>query len=642
MRTLDAPSETTSEDEQGRWGAPRSWAAALRGGAIAAVGVVAFALLVRPALVARVASGEPLPVVDRPLPSFGPASPEELVTRVLVTLGGLAVVAAVAAVRWPGGWRRLVLRPAAATDLAVLRIGVFGLALVLPRVPEAVRLSGFPAEVRVPPAVTPWLLDVVPTSPTTVRPLAVVFLVACALACVGWWTRPAMIVAAVVGVYLLGIPQFHGKVTHYHHLWWAMAVLAASPAGHAVSFDAVRRGWRDPDGVRSRDLHGVRYGAPLRLLWLLLGLVYLFPGVWKFASAGWDWALSDNLRFVLYEHWSRLGQAPAFPIDRTLFVEAAGLGTLAFELGFVVFVLHGTTRPWLAGTGLVFHNVNGWLLGLRFATLQVLYLSFVPWHRLATAFGRRRAALDVTVAADAPRARRLVGATDVADPFGGTAVTVATAGDPAAAGRVPPVLADGTDETPRRVARRLVARSPLTWPLWPLLVVTSDARFARWAAGGRPAGPPPPPEAGRATRPVAALVVGVTLLVGNLGVGLLAIGAAWPVASYPAFNGIHAETVTRLSLAVTDADGDEVVLASEELRDLVSWEKYDGLARPLLRDDPDPERLAGLLTILADEGVDLPEDGTVTLLRDTQRLTREGGVLVEREARSTWPLPVAG
>lgn len=130
----------------------------------------------------------------------------------------------------------------------------------------------------------------------------------------------------------------------------------------------------------------------------------------------------------------------------------------------------------------------------------------------------------------------------------------------------------------------------------------------------------------------ASLTVGAPLIAGVPVTGFTATSAAWPLASYPAFAGIRAPTITGLSLEVVDADGERTLTPSPGLRDLVTWEKYDGLVRPILRagDDPPVDRVAGLLEVRQEQGVSFPADGELTLLRDGEESTRDGGEVVDR------------
>ena len=75
--------------------------------------------------------------------------------------------------------------------------------------------------------------------PTVVEVAIRLFQLCCLAGLLGLWARPAAIAAAVLGLYVLGIGQFFGKVNHYHHLWWFTTLLACSPCGAALSVDAV-------------------------------------------------------------------------------------------------------------------------------------------------------------------------------------------------------------------------------------------------------------------------------------------------------------------------------------------------------------------------------------------------------------------
>ena len=124
------------------------------------------------------------------------------------------------------------------------------------------------------------------------------FVVACALALVGAGTRVSAPCAVLLGVFVLGVPQFFGKLNHDHHVLWFAAILAASRCGDALSFD----GWRS--GVRPAP--DVAYGLPLRLCWVLVGVVYFFPGLWKAWVAGADWIAGDALRLHMHDKWLEL------------------------------------------------------------------------------------------------------------------------------------------------------------------------------------------------------------------------------------------------------------------------------------------------------------------------------------------------
>ena len=48
---------------------------------------------------------------------------------------------------------------------------------------------------------------------------------------VGLFTRTSALFTTVLSFYVLGIPQFYGKVNHYHHLLWFAGILRQADAG---------------------------------------------------------------------------------------------------------------------------------------------------------------------------------------------------------------------------------------------------------------------------------------------------------------------------------------------------------------------------------------------------------------------------
>ena len=84
-----------------------------------------------------------------------------------------------------------------------------------------------------------------------------------------------------------------------------------------------------------------------------MGVIYFFPGFWKFFESGFDWAFSDNLPNTMHQKWAELGDwRPLLRIDHyPLVYQIMGVGTLVFEMGFVFLILFRRTRvagipPW--------------------------------------------------------------------------------------------------------------------------------------------------------------------------------------------------------------------------------------------------------------------------------------------------------
>ena len=331
-------------------------------------------------------------------------------------------------------------------------------------------------------------------------------------------------------------------------------------------------------------------------------------------SAGLEWALSDNVRTIMYEHWSRLdGYTPPLPVDRwPVAYRLGGLGVILFEVTFVVLLFGRRTRAFAVVTGLVFHNMNYLFLRLGFFTIQICYVAFVPWERFLHRLGSWQTRLEVLQATG--RARRLVGAIRVVDVFG--VVEVGEGAGP------PRVQAGDRDAQGWAAVRLLVRRVPTLWPLLPVVYAVPTATGEGWLAGcPEPRAralqqPPAAPGAPRSVTCVAMVIIG-----GNALAGVGAVTAAWPFACYPTFAGIAHTTRAELALVLDRPDGARLKLDAAALRQIVSWEKFDGMARPiLLANEQARGRAAALIDTLVNAGVDVPAGTSVEVYRATVSL----------------------
>lgn len=143
--------------------------------------------------------------------------------------------------------------------------------------------------------------------------LDIVWKIAVALSCVGLLTRTSTMTSFVLGVYLLGLPQNFGKISHRPGLLvLVMGVLALSRCGDAWSLDRLVRRLRRRHGPNesSHVLSG-EYRWPIRFVWLLMALAFLGAGVSKMYY-GSGWFGSQGLRYVMISH-QYLADEPLLP-----------------------------------------------------------------------------------------------------------------------------------------------------------------------------------------------------------------------------------------------------------------------------------------------------------------------------------------
>lgn len=322
--------------------------------------------------------------------------------------------------RWSEALAQLFDRPADARDLAFFRVVVFLSLAAYTQPSEIGRFADLPHTLLVAPVGWGWLLGLVPLSSVWAVPLAWLLIGVSLAAAIGFRPKVTSWLAVGLGVLVLGIPQFYGKINHFHHLIWFAAIVAASPAWDVWAIGA----------DRSRGLQrGLRYGRPLIWVWLLVGLIYFFPGFWKAAVDAAAWMDGSALATMLHGQWFRMDAVPALRVDLGTLSVLAGTGVLVFELGFVFALVNpGSRAAFVIGAGL-FHLSVYLLAGINFWSLAVCLVAFVPIGRLVERHVGDRdggvegevAAADATGAADAAGAADATG-TRLSDRFGAALV----------------------------------------------------------------------------------------------------------------------------------------------------------------------------------------------------------------------------
>jgi hypothetical protein len=284
--------------------------------------------------------------------------------------------------------------------LAAFRIVLFTTVFLSVDRRGTVWYSRMPEELRIAPFGMQRILPHLPITRALARAAATLLLVFSALAAAGLFTPVAAGLTVLFGIYVFGIPHLFGKVNHlHHHLIWFAALMAVSPCADVLSCDAIARAWRRVDaGDTSPPVHARKYALPLRFVWLLIGLIYFFPGFWKLWRVGFGWTVADNIKFQLYSKWAELGLwKPPFRVDRyPALCALGGMGTIAFETSVLPLVFSRRSRPWLAVAGPAFHNLTGLFMRISFPALQAMYGSFLDWDRIFRWLGLNPAAVTLT------------------------------------------------------------------------------------------------------------------------------------------------------------------------------------------------------------------------------------------------------
>lgn len=241
--------------------------------------------------------------------------------------------------------------------------------------------AALPASARVSLPYMGWLIHHIPISPDLYH-VAIVLGVICGLmATLGIFTRYSLLAYSLLALYIFGVPNFFGKLNHNHILVWFPFLLSLGPAGDQFSIDALYKRLR---GIKPPLIPHRKYALPLRMIWMQLGIMYLFAGLWKMWAVGLDWCLTDNLVNLMRWEWvENYDSVPWVRIDKVPWLlKIGGLFVIYFEIFFIILILKPGTRILTFFTGLGFHQSNFYFLNIGFINLQRSYFSLINWEKL--------------------------------------------------------------------------------------------------------------------------------------------------------------------------------------------------------------------------------------------------------------------
>lgn len=278
---------------------------------------------------------------------------------------------------------KLFNQPASAFPLGLLRIVTFGTILTLFDFQSPLWYSRLPDILLSPPPGWKSLATLLPLDATLVSTTRAVFVISCITGLLGFFSRASAFIATVTGIYVLGIPQLFGKVIHYHHLLWFTALLSVSRSGAVLSLDSFWTKGAQPTP-------SLAFSRPIRFVWVLIALIYFFPGFWKITAEGLSWALSDNLKYRMHILWfANDGFSPLFRLDRyPVLYRSGGLATIIFEMSVLFTLPFPKWRHAAVGAALLFHASTSLFLNVHFFSLIPFLIFLLDIESITNRFGK--------------------------------------------------------------------------------------------------------------------------------------------------------------------------------------------------------------------------------------------------------------
>lgn len=506
-------------------------------------------------------------------------------------------------------WREWFYAPMHPMTLAIFRAVIF-LELFISANPRiSMEYASLPKTLQYPPLIAN-MFDWNPT-PGGMQTTLLIYQIACVLGFLGLFTRTSAWVAVITGVYVLGVPQLFGKVNHSHHMIWFALLIACGPPSLALSIDGIFQAWRRADrGDVDAPKPDFAHGLPIKIAICMMGLMYFFPGLWKVLAGGPEWVTPLNTARIMHGDWLMMGHwMPVVRLDGMPIVLFLGsVGTIVFELLFFPLAIFRRTRWMAALGGLAFHNMTYLNLGIRFGTVQAMYVIFIDWFEFLRKVGRRiwKTPLYVVYDGDCRFCRRVLASIKTLEYFDQLAFVNGQAVDELPDGtpipytreqRLQDIYAyeDGTWHTGDRVYARLARRVPKLWVFVPFLSMKaiSGAIYRRMAdnrhllIGEKKEREP----LKLSTLPLS--VVGTALFVSVFILGVRDKYNAWPIASYPTYEAVNAGYVHHIGYF--DGEKTHVPQFDPELRERFMPNRLNGLFSAIRQDQDEAHQRAALV-----------------------------------------------
>ncbi len=190
-------------------------------------------------------------------------------------------------------------------------------------------------------------------------------------AMLGLGSRLATATAAVLGLYLLGLPYCVSRMSHeLAAVALALVVLAFARPGPRSPADGAGR--ESPNLVREVPEDG-RW--PVQLIRVIISLAFFSAGLAKLRHGGLDWITTDNLLLLIAQRDQPVGRVL---IESPALCHALAAATVAIELLHPLALASRRAAALLVPGGLAMLIGSYLVLGVPFWPLVVLHVFWLP------------------------------------------------------------------------------------------------------------------------------------------------------------------------------------------------------------------------------------------------------------------------
>lgn len=277
-------------------------------------------------------------------------------------------------------WDRYWFAPGAAENLALVRIVCYALCFLIYLNLDIRPWAGVSHVFWMPVSLF-RLLSGPPQKPAFLGLLQILWKVSLLTSAIGLASRASLYTAALLGFFVLGLPNCYGKILHLDGIVvLLLLILAVSRCDEAYTADRLFWKPRPPLPAPSGN-----FTWPIKIGQTMFLLVFFAAGFAKLRQSGLAWLDAENMRALLILNF--FNHAPptqwaAFLARSDAFCSFAACATMVIELSALPAIFLRVVRVPVLIALVVLQAAISVLMGIYFVPYLVGYALFVPWYKL--------------------------------------------------------------------------------------------------------------------------------------------------------------------------------------------------------------------------------------------------------------------
>jgi hypothetical protein len=275
------------------------------------------------------------------------------------------------------GWDSFWFSPEKPYALAICRVFFFATLLYLYEKTDFTLCARLPVVCWQPVSFYFFLSSHGPPSVAWLSVMQIVWKISLLTSLLGFFTRTSSWTSCLLGIYLIGLPNQFGKVSHpMAAASLTLFVMAFSHCGRVYSLDACFARWR---GKNAAPLSSPEYRWPIQLVRLIISSVFFGAGLNKLRASGFHWVTSDNLQILLLQMGTSTGLWLA---QWSWLCHLLAAFTLIVEFLHPLALVSRRLALFWVPAGIMLLSGIYVMMNISFLPLILLHVFWVPWNSI--------------------------------------------------------------------------------------------------------------------------------------------------------------------------------------------------------------------------------------------------------------------